>query len=189
MSSRLPTMISRISFLVMFVTAAIGCDDQWKVSLQPADTKPPQGNVEQPMPGGTIVRSPTESRPTGTGSPSTSSPSTGSVSTGGASNQPLIRLSAGVALPQTGPEGTLMSFSVDYQFTRGTPEPSSTYLWIIERQDGPPVELPVRPIEFRGTMQALAGSWRPEQGPFRARFDEVTAAGSRRPVSASVDLR
>src|SRR5262245_47308242 len=26
-----------------------------------------------------------------------------------------IRLSAGTALPQTGPEGTLMSFSVDYQ--------------------------------------------------------------------------
>jgi hypothetical protein len=44
-----------------------------------------------------------------------------------AANQPAIQLSAGVALPQTGPDGTLMSFSVDYAFLQGEPVPKTMF--------------------------------------------------------------
>ena len=47
-------------------------------------------------------------------------------------NQTSIQLSAGVALPQTGPDGTLMSFSVDYEFAQGEPSTDGDF-WVIER--------------------------------------------------------
>jgi len=101
-----------------------------------------------------------------------------------ASGSPAIRLSAGVALPQTGPTGILMSFSVDYQFTAGDPNPTSPYVWVIERAKGTPARAPVR-LGQRGTLPILIPGWRPEQGPFQSHIED--ASGNR--LSRSISLR
>jgi len=98
-------------------------------------------------------------------------------------SQPAIALSAGVALPQTGPEGTLMSFSVDYRFTRGKPR-SSGYVWVIQRTRGAPARQPVRLAE-KGNLPILIMGWRPEQGPFRAHLEDHV--GNK--LSPSIELR
>lgn len=94
-----------------------------------------------------------------------------------------IRLSTGVALPQTGPEGTLMSFSVDYSFDQGEPNPSG-YSLVIERTRGAPAKQSVR-LARKGDLPVLVSGWRPEDGPFRAYIEDLD--GNR--VSGSIDLR
>jgi hypothetical protein len=97
--------------------------------------------------------------------------------------QQAIRISAGVALPQTGPEGTLMCFSVDYEFTQGEPG-SSEYIWVIEREHGRPARQPVQ-LARQGNLPILIQGWRPEDGPFRASIED--RSGHR--LSAVIELR
>ncbi len=48
-----------------------------------------------------------------------------------------IELSTGVALAQTLPEGTSMSFSVDYRVAKDAKvDPKAKYVWVIERSGG-----------------------------------------------------
>jgi len=82
-----------------------------------------------------------------------------------------IRLSTGVALPQTGPTGILMSFSVEYQFTRGEPHPSAQYQWVIKPEKGKSLKQPVQ-LDRRGTLEILIPGWRPEMGPFEAHLED-----------------
>jgi hypothetical protein len=98
-------------------------------------------------------------------------------------SQQAIRISAGVALPQTGPEGTLMSFSVDYEFTQGEPV-SSGYIWVIERAHGDPARQPVQLVR-QGNLPILIQGWRPEDGPFQTRIED--RSGNR--LSAVIELR
>jgi hypothetical protein len=100
----------------------------------------------------------------------------------------LVQLSTGVALPQTGPTGTMMSFSVDYAFTRSGPDPASRYAWVIRRSKGPPLKEPVQ-LKDKGALQALAPGWRPDEGPFEAFLLEIRADGSQVPVSTVIALR
>jgi len=95
-----------------------------------------------------------------------------------------IRLSAGVALPQSLPTGTTMGFSIDYQFTQGRPSPSSPYAWVIEPSRGQPVKQPVQ-LRERGTLQGFVPGLRPEHGPFKTHIED--AQGNR--LSASAPLR
>ena len=99
-------------------------------------------------------------------------------------SKPAVQLSAGVALPQTGPTGTLMSFSVDYRFTQGQPDRSSPYVWVIERSRGEPARQEVR-LTDRGTLQILIPGWRPEEGPFQTHIEDPNA----RKLSDSAPLR
>lgn len=102
--------------------------------------------------------------------------------------QPPIKLSAGVALPQTGPTGTLMSFSVDYQFTQGGPDPTAKYVWVIKRSQGDPYQRPVQ-LNSKGTLQTLIPGWRPEEGPFQSHIAEVSDEEALVKVSGSITLR
>jgi hypothetical protein len=96
-----------------------------------------------------------------------------------------IHLSAGVALPQTGPEGTMMGFSVDYEFDQGQPQPSEEFVWVIERSQGEPAKLSKK-LKPKGSLDTfLITGWRPEQGPFRTSIED--SRGQR--VSDKVDLR
>ncbi len=78
-------------------------------------------------------------------------------------NQTSIQLSAGVALPQTGPDGTLMSFSVDYEFAQGEPSTDGDF-WVIERAHGKPLRQ-----QNRLTSTAISWFWFPAGGPRTAR--------------------
>lgn len=99
-----------------------------------------------------------------------------------------VRLSAGVALPQTLPTGTAMGFSVDYEFETGGPQPSYTYLWVIRAAHADDVWQSEIPLEARGTLRTFVLQWRPEQGPFEAVLVEVNPSG-RRPISAPIPLK
>jgi hypothetical protein len=83
---------------------------------------------------------------------------------------PSIHLSTGVALAQTGPEGTMMGFSVDYEFAQGQPD-SEGYVWVIERAHGNAARQQVR-LTAKGTLQAMIQKWRPEDGPFTAHIED-----------------
>jgi hypothetical protein len=100
-----------------------------------------------------------------------------------------IRLSAGTALPQTGPEGTLMSFSVDYQATGYEPQTSVRCVLVIERGDRQRVEQQLAEVSASGTWAAFVQGWPPEAGPFQAWVEEISGTGSRRRLSAVVPLR
>jgi len=95
-----------------------------------------------------------------------------------------VHLSTGVALAQTGLDGTLMSFSVDYQFVAGQADATTAYLWVIERAKGDPVRQPVR-LSSQGALQILVPTWRPEDGPFQTHLED--ARGNR--LSESVSLQ
>lgn len=85
--------------------------------------------------------------------------------------QPSIRLSAGVALPQTTPSGTVMSFSVDYRFIRGGPDPSAQYYWVVQRARGSPGRLPVR-LAPSSTLRVFVRKWRVQDGPFQSHIED-----------------
>jgi hypothetical protein len=108
---------------------------------------------------------------------------------GGPSSKPApaaqlpIRIAAGVALPQTGPEGTLMSFSVDYEFAEGEPA-TAGYTWVIERAHGAAAKQKVQ-LKKQGNLMTLVPGWRPEDGPFKSHIEDLKG----NPVSESLEMR
>ena len=102
--------------------------------------------------------------------------------------QPPIRLSAGVAVPQSLPDGTQIGVSVDYRVS-GRINTSSRYLLVIESK-GKEVEFEVKLSPPGGTLQGFCpASVRPEDQPFRARLDEQRSANVRDKVSNTVNLQ
>lgn len=65
-----------------------------------------------------------------------------------------IRLSAGTSLPQTAPDGTVMSFSVDFQANGYQSQPGVRCVLVIQHGDGKRVEQPVQTSE-RGTWVSV----------------------------------
>lgn len=98
-----------------------------------------------------------------------------------AAQQPSIRLSAGVALPQSLPTGTAMGFSVDYQFSGGSPSTSSPYAWVIEPSKGQRAIRPVR-LSSEGTLQDFFQQFRPENGPFSTHIEDANGNQLSRPL-------
>jgi hypothetical protein len=94
-----------------------------------------------------------------------------------------IRLSAGVALPQTGPDGTLMSFSVDYEFAEGQPD-SGGYTWVIERAHGASAKQKAQ-LSNHGNLMTLIPGWKPEDGPFQSHIEDLKGAR----LSESIEMR
>lgn len=92
-----------------------------------------------------------------------------------------IRLSAGVALPQSLPTGTAMGMSIDYAFAGGL-NPSSTYVWVISSEGGGDVEAEVE-LAIKGTLQSFVPNLRSEHRPFNCRIEEVLPDGRRLRVS------
>lgn len=96
--------------------------------------------------------------------------------------QPSIMLSTGVALAQTGLDGTMMTFSVDYE-VQGELN-TAGYVWVIERAQGQPAR-GNHQLARKGTLQAvIATGWRPEDGPFRSHLEDQR--GNR--VSESIEM-
>ncbi len=113
-----------------------------------------------------------------TGNPILQPKSTAPTSTAPAPSQPAIRLSAGVALPQTLPDGTQIGVSVDYRLT-GQLKSSASYALVVETSAGE-LAIPVKVSPQGGTFQGfLPISVRPEHGPFKARIDEFVSQGGK----------
>jgi hypothetical protein len=108
--------------------------------------------------------------------------------TGESAPKPSIRLSVGLALPQTLPDGTQVGVSVDYKVT-GKLNSSAKYVWVIEsRQGETAMEVQIKP-QGGNLASFLPISIRPGDSPFRARIDEVSSSGSRVRVSNVEELR
>lgn len=104
------------------------------------------------------------------------------------SAEPPIRLSVGIALAQTLPTGTGMSFSVDYQFLEGRPNSSNRYLWVMEGRGGKSQRQPVQ-LSPQGNLLLIVPGFRPEDGPFSSHIVELTPGGSQRRMSRSISMR
>ena len=85
-------------------------------------------------------------------------------------NRPSIQLATGVALPQTGPDGIMMGFSIDYEFVQGEPSPEG-YVWVIERAHGNPARQQVK-LSKQGNLPIMISGWRPEDGPFQSHIED-----------------
>jgi hypothetical protein len=165
MTSRLLRQLS-----CLFVLGACGCEVE---------------NTAPPAPKGQVLPGP-GTQPAGAVPQAGDFPAqTGAV--GAAATFP-IRLSAGTALPQTGPEGTLMSFSVDYQAGGYQPPPGARCVLVVERGDRKRVEQPAE-ITASGTWALFVPGWPPQSAPFQAHVEEISDTGSRRNVSATVPLQ
>ncbi len=90
-----------------------------------------------------------------------------------------IHLSAGIAVPQSLPDGTVMAISVDYS-SNAALHPSARYVWVIKSAAGEAVN-EVK-LEDSGNLSAFFLKLKPEHRPFSARIEEVTPGSKRRTV-------
>ncbi|MGI8977729.1 MAG: hypothetical protein ACR2FY_00740 [Pirellulaceae bacterium] len=113
------------------------------------------------------------------GSPGLSSPAKSSAGSSAEAPGHSIHLSAGIAVPQSLPTGTVMAISVDYS-SNAALHPSARYLWVIKSAAGEAVN-EVK-LEDSGNLSAFFLQLRPEHRPFSARIEEVTPGSKRRTV-------
>jgi hypothetical protein len=103
--------------------------------------------------------------------------------------KPFIKLSVGIALPQTLPDGTQVGVSVDYKLLKPNLNSAAKYFWVIESVKGEiAMEVHIKP-EGGNLAAFLPLEIRPGDGPFSARIDEVMTSGSRVTVSNVEPLR
>jgi hypothetical protein len=100
-----------------------------------------------------------------------------------------IRLSAGVALPQTLPEGTTVMCSMDYEWTEGGPQQECEYVWVVELGNGQRVAIPANVSKRRGTIQTILHGIRPDQGPFKGAVFIKSPGANPEPISDFVKLK
>ena len=191
------------AFVVATVFWPVGCSEDYVPSPRPKTIPEPEKSAavepfpaaETPVPATETPAPATEtppvqpSVPRGPTSPPKSgpipdNPSPSKPPTTTTADQQSIELSTGVALAQPGPEGTMMMFSVEYEFVLGEPNPKTGYVWVIEREKGATAKLAV-PLKKKGTLNAAVQRWRPENGPFRSHIEDRD--GKR--LSASIDMR
>jgi hypothetical protein len=175
-----PRLLRSVSCL--FLLAACGCEVESAAPPAPTSRVLP-GPVTQQVgadPPGAPPQTPIVAAPQ-------NQPQAPPVAAGAAATFP-IRLSAGTSLPQTGPEGTLMSFSVDYQSAGYQPPGGARCVLVVERGDRKRIEQPVE-MTASGTWALFVQGWPPEAGPFQAHVEEISDTGSRRNVSATVPLQ
>ncbi len=128
-------------------------------------------------------------RPGGESPPASAEPTSTQTTPTVSAGKPSIRLSVGLALPQTLPDGTQIGVSVDYKLTGGTLNPSAKYVWVVEsRQGQTAMEVQISP-QGGNLASFLPIEIRPGDGPFKAWIDEVSASGSRVRVSDVEELK
>lgn len=139
--------------------------------IEPAREQPAAAKAPEP-----IVANPPAVQPSPPSPPPSAPPS----------NEPRIRLSTGVALPQTTVDGTKMFFSVDYQYLQGEPA-ANRDVFVVERAHGAAHKQLV--AESKGpdgrTLVAIPPNWRSEDGPFKAHVEDRD--GNR--ISDSIELK
>lgn len=194
------SFVHRSSFCVHHLTAWVflvllaGCGS-YEPAAPPAaaPAAPADSAVAPPAAEGGAAPQPGSTAATaGSPAPATNATSTDAATTvapsspaAGAESYP-IALSTGVALAQTGPNGILMSFSTDYSFEAGEPDPKCQYVWVIKRTRGAPLNLTVK-LAAEGNLTTLVDRWRPEEGPFEGHIEQRCGTDARA-VSRAIAL-
>lgn len=164
--------LSRRSVLLAFPSvlslATIGCDS----SQSPATVAPAATPAKNPPP-----------------PPPPAAPPVGDAESARAAARKVlqIRLTTGVSLAQTTADGTLMSFSVDYEFLSAPPNPAARHALMIRRGDGQSV-MQEQQLQSQGNLSALVPGWRPEDAPFEASIVQLDANDQPIAESETLDL-
>ena len=74
-------------------------------------------------------------------------------------------------MAQTGPDGTMMSFSIDFRVVGDLPSKTQQNVCVIQRAKGTPFKLAM-PMTSPGEIQVLVPGWKPEEGPFTAHIED-----------------
>jgi hypothetical protein len=101
-----------------------------------------------------------------------------------------IALSAGVALPQSLPDGTAILCSMDYRWT-GIPPDNAQYLWVVKLGNGRQVTGTANVTESKGTIPVVLRRVRPEEGPFQGAvfWRRAGSDAAHEPISDFIDLK
>lgn len=99
-----------------------------------------------------------------------------------------VTLTRAVMLPQTLPDGTQATFSVDYEFSGDGPRSGYKYALVISTKDGLEGMATVE-VESSGTLQLLSSGFRPTDGPFRGWLVEQPPGGEPRPLCEPVTFK
>ncbi len=148
---------------LVVVLAIAGCD-------VPVTTPPPAAAPAPPPP-------PAPTPPSSGGVESAPATSTGVTSPPAPAAGPAtlnVELETAVALAQTGPDGTLVGFSVDYKFATAPPQVARFGL-LLARLDGQTM-LAEQTLQTEGNIAVLVPSWKPEHGPFTASIVQLDNA-------------
>ena len=183
----------RAATLMLVVSWLIGCSNDYVPKAPPATgapaakPAPPSSSASSFSPRPSAQQSPERiaAKASAVRSATESPPSTKPVVTDPPTRAPdqySVRLSMGVALPQTGPQGTLMSFSVEY-VAAVSDSHSADYVWVIERAHGARNKRSIR-LDKEGTLAILINGWHPTDGPFETHIE--SGSGSR--LSRSIEL-
>jgi len=92
---------------------------------------------------------------------------------------------SGVALPQSLPTGSAMTFGVQYEVS-GTIDSASTYEWVIESSHGPWKQRVT--LQRRGELHALVPEWPPEAGDYTTYIQQISPSGGSTIVSKRLKL-
>ncbi|HEX5035149.1 MAG TPA: hypothetical protein VFW62_11780 [bacterium] len=88
-------------------------------------------------------------------------------------------MSAGIAVPQSLPEGTVMGLSADYEVF-GSLRPSSRYVWVVKSGAGETVN--AVELQRSGTLSAFFLELKPQHRPFSVRIEELPSGSKRRVI-------
>ena len=168
----------------------ITSDGPPKPLMPPPPPPPPPGeDVTAPAVSPALANTPT-SPVARNAVPPQPAPSTAAETTPSATAaKPFIKLSVGIALPQTLPDGTQVGVSCDYKLLKPSLNSAAKYLWVIESAKGEiAMEVQIKP-QGGNLAGFLPLEIRPGDSPFQARIDEVSTSGSRVTVSNVEPLR
>ena len=104
---------------------------------------------------------------------------TGGITAPAAVQGQWIHLSAGIAVPQILPIGTVMAISVDYSL-RSELKGSSQYFLVVKSAGGEIIN-EVK-LESSGNLSAFFQQLKPEHRPFSVRMEEVSPGSTRRTI-------
>lgn len=165
------------------VNASTGRTRPSLAPLGVAEAPPTESAAAQPQPPPATPPLASTKPPAAQPQPPLATTSLASESHRPAAGEQSINLSVGIALPQPGLDGTLMTFSVDYEFTHGEPN-SSAYVWVIERAHGAPAKKSVQ-LTKEGNLASVIKGWHPEDGPFRTHIEDPSG----HTLSARIELQ
>lgn len=177
---------TRVACLVALATSTVslacGCGDLGTRRV------PPKAEINDPVSEQKpeVSPAPVAPQPPDTEQPAKNVPD--AAATAQAAERP-VRLSAGVALPQSVPSGTAIGFSVDYTFTSGGPQSALRYVWVIRAAAADQTWEQAVQLKQQGQLQTFVTKWRPEQGPFETFIAEVGPDDDRRPISSVEPLK
>ncbi len=150
--------------------------------------QPPVKDTPVPSAGSTGTSAAAAPSRQGAPNPNRASPGVGGTSRSGPRTPFYARLSAGVALPQSLPNGTTMGFSVDYALSRKLPSSGSRSIWVIQSAKGGSVAIPVQ-LKAKGNLSTFAPGLRPEHGPFQCYLAIQMPDGRQQAISPKVAMK